>query len=71
MTLDEAARRLAAMYHDPATGKVVSIHLFGITYAEAIDGMSLEEVVVGAGLNKSYQTEVRKGMNLARYVSIK
>ena len=56
------------MYDDPATGKAVSIHLFGIRYAEELGGMPIEEVVARAGLPKSYQTEVRKGMTLARYV---
>ena len=71
MTIDEAARRLKAMYDDASTGKAVSIHLFGIRYADELDGMSIGEVVIRAGLPKSYQTEVRKGMSLARYVAEK
>jgi hypothetical protein len=42
--------------------------LFGIRYAEELGGMPIGEVVITAGLPKSYQTEVRKGMSLARYV---
>jgi hypothetical protein len=68
MTIDEAARQLSAMYNDTSTNKVVAIHLFGIRYAEQLDGMPIGEVVIRAGLPKSYQTEVRKGMSLARYV---
>jgi hypothetical protein len=51
--------------------KAVSVHLFGIEYAGHLDGHSLVEIVDGAGLNKSYAVEVRKGMNLARYVTLK
>ncbi|QPM91422.1 HTH-like domain-containing protein [Pseudooceanicola algae] len=68
MRLEDAAKALRAMYDDPATGKAVSIHLFGIRYADSLKGMPLEEIVIRAGLPKSYQTEVRKGINLARHV---
>ncbi len=56
------------MYDDPVDGKAVSVDLFGIRYATELDGMSLKEVVISAGLPETYQTEIRKGINLARYV---
>ena len=68
MTIEEAAEKLKAMYHDPALGKAVSVHLFGIRYAHEIDGMPLQEIAVRAGISKNYGTEIRKGINLSRYV---
>lgn len=68
MTIDEAARRLREMYNDPATGRVVSVHLFGIRYADELPGMNLKEVAERAGIPKSYGTEIGKGMTLADYV---
>lgn len=71
MTLDEAARKLREMYDDPLTGKAVSIHLFGIQYANQIQELTTQEIVDLAGLPASYQVEVNKGKNLAQYVQIK
>lgn len=70
MTIDEAARRLADMYQKGAAQKeqVTHIHLFAITYADEITGMSLPEILARAGLPDSYKTELRKGINLAKYV---
>jgi len=70
MTIDEAARKLADMYQKGAAQKeqVTHIHLFAITYADEITGMSLPEVLARAGLPDSYKTELRKGINLAKYV---
>lgn len=70
MTIEEAARKLAKMYQKGAAQKerVTHIHLFAITYADEITGMSLPEILVGADLPDSYKTELRKGINLAKYV---
>ncbi len=51
--------------------KVLSIHLFGIKYADEIRDMSLKDIVDRAGVPKSYRTEVRKGISLAKYVAVK
>jgi hypothetical protein len=51
--------------------KAVSVHLFGIEYADHLEGHSLVEITDAAGVNKSYAVEIRKGMNLARYVMLK
>jgi len=51
--------------------KVTQIHLFGIKYAEQIKYMSLSELTILADIRESYKTEIRKGMNLARYVEVK
>ena len=68
MTLDQAARALRAMYDDPATGKAVSVHLFGIRYAEQIQGLDAREIARRAAIPESYGTEIRKGITLAAYV---
>ena len=60
------------MYHDaPPKGKALSIHLFAIKYADQIRNMSAKDIVVGAELPESYKTEIRKGINLAKYVEVK
>lgn len=64
---------LAHAYANGAEGEtVVTLHLFGIKYAREIEAHgSLLELVKSSGIPESYQTEIRKGMNLARYVEIK
>ena len=60
------------MYQDaPPKEKALSIHLFGIKYADQIRDMSAKDIAVGAGLPESYKTEIRKGINLAKYVEVK
>ena len=60
------------MYREALEGeKVIAIHLFGIKYADQIRDMSAKDIVVGAGLPESYPTEIRKGINLAKYVEVK
>lgn len=72
MTEKELTTRLAEMYNNAPRGEAATmIHLFGIKYAAEIEQFSIKDIVLGAGLYESYKTEVRKGMNLARYVSPK
>lgn len=73
MTIDEAAKILSQMYRQGAATKekAVQIHLFGIKYADELEGMSLPEVTARAGISEKYKTEIRKGMNLARYVQLR
>ena len=72
MRIDEASRILAGMYREAPDGeKVVAIHLFGIKYADEIRDLSLKDIVAGAELPKSYPTEIRKGINLAKYVEVR
>jgi hypothetical protein len=68
MTIDELPKKLKAMYGDPATDKAVSVHLFGIRYAEHLDGKPLKDIAERAAIPVTYATEIRKGINLARYV---
>ena len=73
MRIDEAAGILAEMYHYGLKKQegVAHLHLFGIMYAEQIDGMSLPELVKHARIPDSYKTEIKKGMKLSKYVELK
>jgi hypothetical protein len=46
------------------------VHLFGIKYADVLDGMPLKEIASRAGISGAYQTEIRKGMKLSKYVRV-
>ncbi|WP_075983675.1 HTH-like domain-containing protein [Bacillus massilinigeriensis] len=54
----------------PQGYKVANIHLFGVKYASTIlkNNYNVNEIIAAAGLNKSYATEVSKGVKLSRYV---
>lgn len=72
MQINEASKILRDMYQKADhKEKGVAIHLFGIKYADQIESMSAKDVVVGAELPESYKTELRKGINLAKYVEVK
>jgi hypothetical protein len=72
MSIDEAAKILSQMYNSALEGdQVLQIHLFGIKYSDELHGLPLSEIAVRARLPKSYGTEINKGRNLARYVSLK
>jgi len=47
----------------------VTIHLFGIRYADEI-GSSANQVAIAAGISEKYGTELRKGMKLAKHVTV-
>ena len=72
MQIEEAAKILAKMYEKaPAKEKALSIHLFGVKYADDIRDMPSQTLAIRAGLGKSYGSEIRKGINLAKYVQVK
>lgn len=72
MQINQASKILREMYQKAdKKEKAVSIHLFGIKYAQQIEGISAKDIVIGADLPESYKTEVRKGINLAKYVEVK
>jgi hypothetical protein len=73
MTIDQAASELARMYREALATReqATSVHLFGIKYADQIANMSLPEVAIRAGIPKTYATEIRKGINLAKYVQLR
>ncbi|MGY3669708.1 HTH-like domain-containing protein [Marinovum sp. KMM 9989] len=59
-------------YHAAANGMtVVTIHLFGIEFARELDGHNLKQICADADVPTSYGTELRKGMRLAEFVTLK
>ncbi len=69
MTGQEAGRKLREMYDSAPYGEqVAQIHLFGIKYADELEGLTNAEIVRHSGLYESYITEVAKGRRLAKYV---
>ena len=74
MSAQDLADILRRMYEGAADReKVTMIHLFGIKYSGEIAacGASPSEIVGMAGLQRSYETEVNKARNLARFVTVK
>ena len=73
MTIQELGVKLADMYEKKKKKSTSMIHLFGVIYAEQIEvaGSNASEIVRAAGLPDSYKTEIRKGMNLAKYVQLR
>ena len=55
----------------PYREKACAVHFFAIKYAHQIRGLSEKEIVAGAKIPKRYQTEIRKIVNLTRYVDVK
>jgi hypothetical protein len=51
--------------------RVVTIHLFGIRYADELKGRNLREIATLAGIPVDYGTELGKGVKLAGYVLLK
>ena len=71
MNESELAEMLARIYRGAPTGeRVTATLLFGIKYAVELEGLMNTEFVRGAGLPRNYASEIRKGMNLSRYVDL-
>lgn len=71
MTENQLGRILKEMYDNAPDGyQVANIHLFGIKYANVIleNNYKATDIIRCSGLNKSYATEVSKGIKLSRYV---
>ena len=74
MTFEELVQELVATYHLAQQGEVVvRIHIFGIRYADVItnNGYSIRDMLNRAEVPQSYYPEIKKGINLSRYVDIK
>ena len=74
MTSQELADILTRMYLDAPKGQATTmIHLFGVRYVDEIRDCegSVEEIVRQSEIPDSYNREVRKGMRLAHYVSVR
>ena len=48
-----------------------SIHLFGKKFSDQLEGQPVNEIAEAATGRKSYGTEIRTGMRLAKYVDLK
>ena len=72
MRTAELANTFADRYHNAADRQVVlSIHLFGIEFAEQLKGQNIKEICEIANVPISYGTEIRKGMRLAPHVELR
>ena len=72
MELRELAGLLREAYHNaPHLEKAVRVHLFGIKYAAELTGRSIPTIVKLADLPKNWESEIRKGIALAKYVELK
>jgi len=71
MTQDLERTLREAWSQAPDGDVVVRIHLFGIRHAAALQGINLGALVDAAKIPKPYATEIRKGMRLAEYVTLK
>jgi DNA-binding MurR/RpiR family transcriptional regulator len=70
--MEQLARNLREAYAKAQDReKVIAIHLFGIEHADEISNVSIKELAKRAGIHESYATEIRKGMNLAKFVELK
>jgi len=71
MKIEKAAKLPGKMYaHAPKGERALSVHLFGIKYADQIRSLPSHELADLAGIPRSYGTEIRKGINLAKYVEV-
>lgn len=69
MRTTDLTAHLQRMYETAGSGdQVVMIHLFGVKFADELKGQPLKDIARDATGRESYQTEIRKGMNLARFV---
>ena len=70
MQIEKLGKLLAeAVAKAPKGDIAVPIHLFGIRYADEI-GSSANQVATAAGISEKYGTELRKGMKLAKHVTV-
>lgn len=72
MNINELAAILHSAYHNAPDGaKVKSAHLFGIRYANELRHILLSDLVKQVnGIPKSYNIDIKQGMNLAEYVEL-
>ena len=74
MEIKELSEILKNKYKKAQKGEaVVSIHLFGIEYAEIINkkGYKVSQIIKFAEMKKSYSTELSKGIKHTKYVKLR
>ena len=71
MQTEQLASMLKEVCERSAPGeRVLTIHLFGIRYAEELKGR-FHQVAEASGVGKSYGVELSKGAKLAPHVELK
>ena len=77
MTITELAKELSEMYENAEKGEIPTmVHLFGIRYSKYIveynysvrDIINSTHLKDGSSITHGYETELRKGIKLAKYV---
>jgi hypothetical protein len=72
MRTEDLIAALKRDYANAAQGeKSTAVHLFGIRFAEELQGHPINEIAERAGLTEHWGTEIRKGIRLSRYVELK
>lgn len=73
MTALELGFKLKAMYSLKNVNKVAMIHLFGVIFAQTMRSENIKpiEVLKAAKMPESYVTEINKGINLSKYVTVR
>ena len=71
MTTDQLTKLLKQRYETADSREVVlAIHLFGIEFYAELDGQPINAIAEDATGHKSYGSEIRKGMRLAKHVRL-
>lgn len=72
MTSEQLTAELKKRYESADKREVaLTIHLFGIQFADKLDGHSINAIAESATGHSSYGTEIRKGMRLSKHVVLK
>ena len=74
MKLEELSEILKDKYENAQKQEqVANIHLFGIEYAEIIKkyNYKVSQIIKLAGMKKSYNVELSKGIKLSKFVILK
>lgn len=70
-SIDHLIQTLKVCYEDALKDEVkTSIHLFGIKFANELDDHSVNDIAEAATGHRSYGTELRVGMRLAKHVTV-
>ncbi len=72
MTVEQLIATLKDRYETADKRELaLAIDLFGIEFCEHLAGQPVTLIAEAATGHKSYATEIRKGMRLAKYVALK
>ena len=68
-TVNDLGNILGDMYQNaPKNEKITMIYLFGVKYADEVNEIGVREVIEQSGIYSTFKTELRKAVNLAKYV---